>query len=567
MENLIAPHGGRLCNLLAPDPAALKKVADGLPSVSLNRRQLCDLELLINGAFSPLRGFMTRAAYTAVLERLRLCDGTVWPIPVVLDVPSPIGEKIAIGQQIALRDAEGFTVAVLTVEDIWRPDKEWEAEKVYGTHSLQHAGVRFLHEQVNDVYIGGQIVGLQVPAHHEFAELWLTPQALRERIAERGWRRVVAFHARGPLHRREYEIAMQAAHRLSAAILLHPAVGPVRPGDSTHITHIRCYRAVMSYFPADSTMLSLLPLAPRMAGSREALWHALIRQNYGCTHLIVDPAHSRPPNTDDANGFYTHLTAQAFIRKFDSVLDIEMIPVVERRYMKRQRRYPLEVDGDANETPRHISDTELRARLQRDSTVPPWFSFPEVIDALRKTWPPRAESGIVLFFTGLSGSGKSTLASIVYAKLVEHGGRAVTLLDGDVIRNLAGELGFSKKDRDLNIRRIGFVANEIAKNRGVAICAPIAPYAATRQAVRELVESHGAFIEIYVSTPLAVCEARDRKGLYAKARQGLVANFTGVSDPYEAPARPEIQIDTAVVSPVDAANKIFGYLVDEGYLV
>ena len=569
MENLIAPHGGHLCDLLASDAAALKTVADGLPSLTLSRRQLCDLELLMTGALSPLCGYMTQATYRSVVEDMRLADGTLWPMPIVLDVTAAVAATITPNQPLALRDAEGVTLAVLNVEELWQPDKTREAERVYGTDSPQHPGVRELYEQVHEVYVGGTVTGLQLPAHHEFTALWLTPQALRQQFAVREWRRVVGFHTRRPLHRREFEITRELAQELSARLLLHPAIGPARPGESIHITRIRCYRAIMHRYPADAAMLALVPLATRMAGPREALWHALIRQNYGCTDFIVGPAHADPIHgTDKDKSFYPRYAAQELLQIFSNELRIGVVPLRERRYAERRARFMTTDEcAQAGEIALDIADDELRALLARNADIPLWYSYPEVIDVLRKTWPPRTQQGIVLFFTGLSGAGKSTLANIIYAKLIEHGSRPVTLLDGDIVRSLSGELGFSKSDRDLNVRRIAFVANEIAKNGGVAICAPIAPYAAARQAARELIEIHSAFIEIYVSTPLAVCETRDRKGLYAKARQGLIANFTGVSDPYEIPATPELHIDTAGVSPADAAEDIFRYLVREGYLV
>lgn len=569
MQNLIAPHGGHLCDLLASDTAALKTVAHGLTSLTLNRRQLCDLELLLNGALSPLRGYMTQATYRSVVEDMRLADGTLWPMPIVLDVTAAVAATITPGQRLALRDAEGVTLAVLNVEELWRPDKTREAERVYGTDSPRHPGVRYLYEQTHEVYVAGTLTGLQLPAHYEFPALWLTPQAVRQQFAARAWRRVVGFHSRRALHRREFEITTQLAQDLSACLLLHPAIGPARPGESIHIARIRCYRAIMHRYPADAALLALAPLATRMAGPREALWHALIRQNFGCTDFIVGPAHADPIHggADDAS-FYPRYAAQELLQNFSSELRIGIVAIRERRYVERRARFMTTDEcAQAGETARDIGDDELRGLLARNADVPPWYSYPEVIDVLRKTWPPRVQQGIVLFFTGLSGAGKSTLANIIYAKLIEHGGRPVTLLDGDIVRSLSGELGFSKSDRDLNVRRIAFVANEIAKNGGVAICAPIAPYAAARQAARELIELHSAFIEIYVSTPLAVCETRDRKGLYAKARQGLIANFTGVSDPYEIPAKPDLHIDTTGISPAQVAEDIFGHLVREGYLV
>lgn len=564
----VPPHGDALCDLVVGDGAehdALKAEADTLPSVTLTRRQLCDLELLMNGGFSPLRGFMNRSAYESVLDDMRLPDGRLWPMPITLDVPAAVADKLEPGGKIGLRNAEGFVLATLAVDDVWRADKAREAERVYGTRSEHHPGVRYLHEQTHDRCVGGTVTGLQLPAHYEFEPLWPTPRELRRRFAALGWRRVVAFHTCRPMHRREREITIQAAKQLQAHVLLHPAVGATAPGDLQYFARVHCYQAITRYYPHNLVLLALLPLAMRLAGPREALWHALIRQNYGGTHFIVGPAHGAAAGHSEHQSRYA---AQELIEAHQDELSIQMVPVRELSYVERLNQFlPVDEIERRGERRSDFTDEALRDRLARDEAVPEWYSYPEVLRELRKIWRPRSKQGFTLFFTGLSGAGKSTLANIIYAKLIEIGGRPVTLLDGDVVRqNLSSELGFSREHRDLNVRRIGFVAAEITKNYGVAICAPIAPYAATRRALRELIGHHGGFIEIHVATSLAVCEARDRKGMYAKARRGLIPNFTGISDPYEAPENPELRIDTAGLTPMEAAQEIFLYLLRENYL-
>ncbi len=547
----------------------LRSASLGFPSLTLSKRQQCDLELLLNGGFSPLAGFMERKSYESVLDHGRLCDGGLWPIPITLDVSKEFAEKLEVGKQIALRDAEGFMPAVLTINDIWQPDKEREAELVYATTSNQHPGIEYLYNEVKDIYIGGTIEGVQLPAHYDFEKLWDSPADLHRLFGKMGWRRVVAFHTSNPMHRLHREFILEVAKQKEAHILLHPTVGVGKPDDLHYYARVHCYKAIRQHFPHNMAILSLLPLAMRMAGPREAVWHALINQNYGCSHFIVGPDHaSPPPVAGRGKSFYGKYAAQELATKYAQDLNIEVVPLVERRYVAERRRFvgvdDIQAQGLESEA---ISDANLKMMLTRQQDIPEWFSYPEVIEELRKVYPPRSQQGFTLFFTGLSGSGKSTLAGIIYAKLIEARGRPVSLLDGDIVRqNLSSELGFSKAHRDLNIRRIGFVASEITKNRGVAICAPIAPYRESRRAVRSLIEQHGAFIEIHVSTSLEVCESRDRKGLYAKARKGIIPEFTGISDPYEVPENPELRIDTGELSPAEAAQSVLLYLLKEGYL-
>lgn len=568
----VQPHGGdQLVDLMVgPDEAEeLKHVSGTFPSITLSQRQLCDLELLMNGAFTPLTGFMGRESYESVLDSLSLPDGTMWPLPIVLDVKEQVAEKLSLGDRVALRDGEGFMPAVLTVEEIWRPDRQREAEQVYGTGDLSHPGVRYLMNAVNTVYVGGRVEGVQAPVHHDFENLWDSPEEMRSLFGKSGWRRVVAFQTSKPIHRLQREITLKAAKQLQAHVLLHPTVGMTKPGDLQYYARVHCYQAIMQHFPHNLAMLSLVPLAMRMAGPREAMWHAIVHQNYGCSHMIVGPKHAGPPpQAAGDEPFYDANQSRALIDAHAGRLGIEIVHVEPHRYVPSRQRFLglSEIEGQGLESVEY-TDAQLKTDLAMGEEPPEWFSYPEVVAELRKVYPPRNRQGMTLFFTGLSGSGKSTLAKIIYGKLVEGGRRPATLLDGDIVRqNLSSELGFSKKHRDLNIRRIGYVASEITKNGGIAICAPIAPYTETRRAVREMIEDHGAFIEIHVSTPLGECEARDRKGLYAKARKGLIPEFTGISDPYELPERAELTINTTDVTPMEAAQEIYLYLLKEGYI-
>ncbi len=571
MGNCVTPHGGKLQNLLAaPDQAeALKRESNQFTSLTLSRRQACDLELLLNGALSPLSGFLGRAEYESVVDTLHLPDGTLWPIPIVLDVTEVFADKVRQGQRIALRDDEGFMPGVLTIEDIWKPDKIREAEKVYGTSSKLHPGVRYLFENVHPFYVSGRVAGIQNPAHYDFESLWDTPEELRALFKKMGWRRVVAFQTSKPMHRLQREVALQAAKDIQGHILIHPAVGMTKPGDLHYYSRVHCYQAIRRHFPHNLALLSLLPLAMRMAGPREALWHAIVNQNFGCSHMIVGPKHAYPPAKSNSTiPFYQPDEAHGLLRQYAGELDITIIPVEAMQYVPSRDRYmPTSQIREQGLEGMEYTNAMLKKELVMAADIPIWFSYPEVIQELRKAYPPRNQQGFTLFFTGLSGSGKSTLAKIIYAKLLEAGDHPVTLLDGDIVRhNLSSELGFSKAHRNINVQRIGYVASEITKNHGVAICAPIAPYSDTRRIVREMIEEHGAFIEIHVSTPLETCEARDRKGLYAKARQGLIPEFTGISDPYEEPEQPELRIDTSNLSPMEAAQEVFLYLIKEGYL-
>ena len=569
MINLIEAHGGRLKELIASDSEKLsiKPQAINYPSITLNDRQLCDLELLMNGAFSPLEGFLNKKDYQSVLNEMRLADGTLWPLPITLDISQKQLESIKDHANIALRDEEGILLAVLDIEDIWEPDKTQEAKNVFGTVDTKHPAVDYLLNTSGDVYVGGKIHGLEYPKHYDYQLLRHTPAELRAQFEKMGWTKIVAFQTRNPMHRAHVELTMRASREIGADLLIHPAVGLTKPGDVDHYTRVRCYQKVLTKYPAGTSMLSLLPLAMRMGGPREAIWHALIRKNYGCTHLIVGRDHAGPGLDSDNNPFYGPYDAQDLVVKYSDEIGIQMVPFKMMVYVEDRATFmPIdEVPEKANVL--NISGTELRRRLGKNLDIPEWFTYKDVADELRKTYPPKSQQGLTVFFSGLSGSGKSTIANGLLVKLMENGKRPVTLLDGDVVRtNLSSELGFSKEHRDLNITRIGYVASEITKNGGVAICAPIAPYAGPRKKNRQVISQHGAYIEVHISTSLDECERRDVKGLYAKARQGIIKGFTGIDDPYEIPESPELNIDTENMTQEQAVQQVYLYLEKEGFL-
>jgi sulfate adenylyltransferase len=494
-------------------------------------------------------------------------DGTLWPLPVALDVPPELGARLQPGAALALRDAEGVMLAALAVEEVWERDRERVAAAVFGTTDRKHPGVADLCERAGWLTVAGRLEGLQLPAHYDFRSLRLTPAEVRQELTRRGWRRVVAFQTRNPMHRAHCELALAAAKQAQANLLIHPVVGMTKPGDLDHYTRVRCYQAVLERFPQHTAMLALLPLSMRMAGPREALLHAIVRKNFGCTHFIVGRDHAGPGNDSRGRPFYGPYDAQQMLRAHEAELGVEMVPFQNLVYVEDRDAYLPEDQVPAGARTLTLSGTDLRSRLAEGREIPAWFTYPEVAAELRRTHPPRHRQGFTVFLTGLSGAGKSTIAGVLLVKLLEMGGRPVTLLDGDIVRkHLSSELTFSKAHRDINIRRIGFVASEITKNGGIALCAPIAPYDAVRKEVRRIVEPGGGFVLVHVATPLAVCEERDRKGLYAKARAGLIPEFTGISDPYEPPTDAELAIDASEATPEEAAQEILLYLERAGFV-
>ena len=569
-SHLIAPHGGELVNLVVdPDKSQeLKSQSREWPSWDLTARQLCDLELLMSGGFSPLRGFMDRADYESVCQNMKLASGLIWPMPITLDVTEDFAKKLTPGaSKVALRDPEGVMLAVLHVQDVWQPDRKAEAEMVFKSTSKAHPGADYVMNRSNPWYVGGRVEGAQKPSHYDFHALRLTPVELRKQFADLGWRKIVAFQTRNPMHRAHQELTFRAAKQVEANLLINPSVGMTKPGDVDYFTRVRCYQLLVSKYPQGTVKLALLPLAMRMGGPREAIWHGLIRKNHGCSHLIVGRDHAGPGSDTDGKPFYGPYDAQELFRKHEAEIGVTMVPFNMMVYLEDQDRYVPDNEVKNGSRVLNISGTELRRRLNEGGEIPNWFTYPEVVHELRRSYPPRHRQGVTIFFTGLSGSGKSTIANVLMTKFLEMGGRPVTLLDGDLVRkHLSSELGFSKEHRDINIRRIGYVASEITKNGGIAICAPIAPYDAVRKQVREMIEPYGGFILVHVATPIETCEHRDRKGLYAKARAGILKEFTGISDPYEAPARAEVVINTADLSPEEAAQEIILHLEREGFI-
>lgn len=557
MKELIPPHGGVLRELLvdAARAAALKQEAQGLPSHDLSPRQQAELALLMSGAYSPLTGFMGRADYESVLARGRLADGALWPLPVTLDVGEALAAQLNAGGALALRDLEGVLLAVLRVEDVWQADRAAEAGRLYDTRVADHPGADQLLNKTQPYYVGGRIEGVEPPSYHSFSGLRHGPAELRHEFAKRGWAEVAAFHADAPIHRAQHRLATRAARDLGANLLVQPVVEE----GSDYYYRVRCYRAAWPYFPEQSSLLSLLTIPSRFGGMRELLLHAIVRQNYGCKALIWEAG-------EDGYGV-TPAEVEAALGRDAADLAIRLVPCEPLAYVEARADYVPVGELPAGAEGPCFDEAELQRRLREGLDIPAWFSFPEVVAQLRAHFPARARQGFTLFFTGLSGSGKSTIAKAVLAKLLELGGRPVSLLDGDVVRkHLSSELGFSKEHRNINIRRIGYVASEITKNGGIAICAPIAPYTELRREVRQMISQYGAFIEIHVATPLEVCEGRDRKGLYAKARAGVLKEFTGISDPYEVPENPELRIDTSQFGVDEAAQQVFLYLEREGYI-
>jgi sulfate adenylyltransferase len=562
-------HGGVLKELYVSESRADEEKARSrdLKTWDMTERQLCDVELVLNGAFSPLEGFLTRADYESVLKTMRLTSGLLWPIPVTLDVSESFAESVSAGEEVALLDREGVVIAILEVGEIWEPDRREEALAVFGTDNPAHPGVAYLLEEARPVYLGGRLKGLEPPIHYDFKLLRDSPSELRGRFRKLGWRKVVAFQTRNPMHRAQQELTFRAAREHEANLLIHPVVGLTKPGDVDHFTRVRCYEHVLEEYPEQTTSLSILNLAMRMAGPREAVWHGIIRKNFGCTHFIVGHDHGGPGEGPDGETFYPPYAAQELFHEHEAELEVTMVPFQEMVYVEDRAQYLPANEIRPGMEVRKISETEFRRRLREGLEIPDWYSFPTVVEELRKIYPPRDRQGVTIFFTGLSGAGKSTIANALLVKLMENGSRQVTLLDGDVVRkHLSSELGFSKEHRDLNILRIGFVASEITKNGGIAICAPIAPYRSTRRRVREMAEAYGGFIEVYVATPVDVCEERDRKGLYAKARAGIIKGFTGVDDPYEEPERAEIHLDTEILSPELAAHRVFVKIESMGFI-
>ena len=568
-EKLIEPHGGEPVDLLveADRVVVLKKLSLNIPDITLSERQLCDFELLATGAFSPLKGFMRRPDYESVLDRMRLQDNTLWPFPICLDISEKTAHSLEVGQSVAIRDPEGFLLGLLNVEEIWPVDKEKEAEMVFGTTDVAHPGVDHLFNHSGSHYVGGSIDVTSLPLHFDFKSIRLSPAEVRRTFRKLGWQRIIGFQTRHPIHRPHFEMTIKAMRRIRGNLLLLPIVGMSKPGDFDHYTRVRCYRSIARHYPPDSFMINLLPLSSHLAGPKEALLHVIIARNFGCSDFIVGHDHAGPGMDSNGQWFYQAGAARRLTEEYADEIGVNIIPFEEMVYLPFEDEFK-----PANQIPEGVqrislSGSDIQQRLRRGRNIPEWMTFPEALEEIQKAYPPPGRQGFTVFLTGLSGAGKSTIAKILYSRFLEIGERPVTLLDGDIVRhNLSSNLTFSKEDRDTNVRRIGFVASEITKNRGIAICAPIAPYEKTRSEIRSRIESHGGFVEVHVSTPLEVCEGRDRKGMYAKARAGLIKGFTGVDDPYEIPHSPELRIDTTDLEPNEAAQEILLYLGEKGYI-
>ncbi len=568
--NLISPYGGQLINLVATgaEREALIARASKLPSIKISMRNMCDLELLATGGFSPLTTFMGKADYERVLHEMRLADGTLWPLPVTLTADP--AELPTVGEDVVLRNANNDTIAIMTLDEVYHWNPETEAALAYGSTDSKHPMVSEMGRW-GKVCISGPLKVINLPKYYDFVDLRRTPAQVRELLEGMGNDNVVAFQTRNPLHRIHEELTKRAAAQVKGSLLVHPTVGMTKPGDVDHFTRTRTYKALVdNYYSKDNTLLSLLPLAMRMAGPKEAVLHAIIRRNHGVNHFIVGRDHAGPGNDSTGKPFYGPYDAQTKMIEHEAELGVKMIPFEMLVYLPDEDRYVEEKDIPAGAKTLNISGTQVRDDyLAKGKLLPEWFTRPETAEILREMYPPKNKQGFCIWFTGLSGSGKSATTQVLTELLLERG-REIAILDGDVVRtHLSKGLGFSKEDRDTNIMRIGFVAGEIVHASGAVICAAISPYRSTREEARKMVGEN--FIEIFMDTPVEVCEQRDVKGLYAKARQavadGKPMGFTGVDDPYEPPVSPEITLQGSGVTPEENARNIVAYLEQQGFLL
>jgi sulfate adenylyltransferase len=508
---------------------------------TLGEAQLGELELLTSGVFAPLRGFMDAADVAAVDVRGTLADGMPWPVPVILDVPADAIPPDA--DHLVLQDQEGSPLAVLAI-----------------TERLAKPSV---------VRLAGPVTALREPEHGPFRQLRRRPEEVRAELsadaaspatspgATAG--NVLAYATRRPLNKRHIGQLRHFASQLNARLLVLPLIA----GPADVVTRpealVRTVLAASQHLPAD-TLVVPVPLASRAAEpdakTADLRAAAVVAAAYGATHLLADapglagsPGGTKPGPLDLPG------------------VPIPVIGTGEWAYDPRSEVWrPLALIEPGAEQG-ELTDSELGALLDSGAEIPAWFAPPSVARELRRARPPRAERGLAIFFTGLSGSGKSTVARGLAEALIERGDRTVSLLDGDQVRHLlSAGLTFSRADRDLNIARIGYVAAEVARHGGIAICAPIAPYAQARAAAREMVTEVGDFLLIYISTPVDVCAARDRKGLYAKARAGLIKGFTGVSDPYEEPRDADLVLDTSAMTRQQAVDSVLKLLSTGGWL-
>ncbi|KAG1737708.1 hypothetical protein EDB19DRAFT_1717418 [Suillus lakei] len=553
------PHGGILKDLVARDEPISGQLMDEaakLKDFVLTERQLCDLELIINGGFSPLEGFMNEADYTSVVDTLRLSDGTLFAMPVTLDVSSADIERLSIvpGARIALRDPrDDEALAIITVDDVYTYDRVKECIHVFGADDPAHPSVAYLRNRVKPFYVGGKVQAIQAPSHFDYVALRYTPTELRAHFKKLAWRRVVAFQTRNPMHRAHRELTVRAARQRQANVLIHPVVGLTKPGDVDHYTRVRVYEAIMAKYPNGMGHLALLPLAMRMAGPREAVWHAIIRKNFGATHFIVGRDHAGPGKNSQGKDFYGPYDAQELVEKYKDELEIEMVPFQQMTYLPSTDEYQPVDEIPAGAQTLDISGTELRRRLKTGAHIPDWFSYEAVVARLRESYPPRNKQGFVLCLTGFHNSGKDIIAKALQVALNEQGGRSVSLLLGETVRDDVNvKLGFTPDERHENLQRISFVAGELARAGAAVIASPTAPEERSRTLVRDAVLQNGGaggnFFLIHVATPLEHCESTDRKGIYAQARRGEIRGFVGVDTEYEVPKKADLVVDVTVQS-------------------
>jgi sulfate adenylyltransferase len=566
------PHGGILKDLLARDAPRhdeLEAQAAKLPAVVLSERQLCDLELILNGGFSPLEGFMNEKDYNGVVENVRLANGVLFSMPICLDVDGKTVEKLKLkaGAKVTLRDfRDDRNLAILTIDDVYRPDKKKEAQEVFGGDP-EHPAIVYLNNTVKEFYVGGKLEAVNRLNHYDYVALRYTPAELRLHFDKLGWSKVVAFQTRNPMHRAHRELTVRAARDRQANVLIHPVVGLTKPGDIDHFTRVRVYQALMPRYPNGMAVLGLLGLAMRMGGPREAIWHAIIRKNHGATHFIIGRDHAGPGSNSKGKDFYGPYDAQYAVEKYKEELGIEVVEFKMMTYLPDTDEYRPNDQVPEGVKTLNISGTELRRRLKAGAPIPEWFSYPEVVKVLRESNPPRNKQGFTVFLTGFTNSGKDAIARALQVTLNQQGGRAVSLLLGETVRHeLSSELGFTREDRDTNIARIAFVAGELTKAGAAVIAAPIAPFEEARQEAREIVEKYGSFFLVHVATSLEYAEKTDKRGVYARARRNSIKNFTGVNDPYEKPSKAEMTVDCEKQSVREIVHSIVLMLESQGFL-
>ena len=483
--NLIAPHGGKLVDLLADSERAaeLERESKDLARLTLTPRQLCDAEQLITGGFSPLTGFMNQMDYERVRDEMRLADGTLWPMPITLDVGSDIGSELSVGDRLALTHPEGVLLAVLNVESVWEPDRNDEADKVFGTTNPEHPGVDALINGSKPVYVGGSLQSIRAAQHHTYMELRHTPSELRAEFVTRGWDKVVAFQTRNPMHRAHVELTRRAAAEQHANLLIHPVVGLTKPGDVEYHTRVRCYKAVLGGYPDNSATMSLLQLAMRMGGPREAVWHAIVRKNYGCSHLIVGRDHAGPGSASDGTPFYGPYDAQELVEEHADELGIGIVSFRMVVYDAKTDRYATQEELAPDADVKNVSGTELREMLNSGSEIPPWFSYPDVVAELRKSYPPASRRGFVVTFTGKDANQSAMTANVLSELLLEDGNRPVTLLG-------------SEADWPTKL----LVSREVAKNGGAVLLVCLDVEDADMSELRDAIRGKGEMVHVDIAS-------------------------------------------------------------------